>query len=224
MTSTTPQQLAPTQLAPTAGALAPAAERAAHALLALALPRRWAHVQRVAATAAELLESLPLDDAGADLAVAAAWVHDIGYSPALTVTGFHPLDRAVWLTAHGWPPALVGLVAHHSLADLEAGHRGHTTALAGHLDSPGLVRDVLWVADATSGPDGRPVTIDERLADVVDRYGPEDLVSRCMCAVADAARSAEIRLRAALNSRSPTRDRLQTEQAAVLSTATTRIV
>jgi len=59
---------------------------------------------------------------------------------------------------------------------------------------------VLWVADATSGPDGQQVSIDERLADVVTRYGPKDLVSRCMHAVAGDARAAEIRLRAALDS------------------------
>jgi len=198
MASTTPQQPSLARPAPAAGgALAPAAERAAHDLLHLDLPRRWAHVQRVAANAVELLEDLPLEAAGVDLAVAAAWVHDIGYSPTLAVTGFHPLDGATWLTTHGWPSALTGLVAHHSLARLEAGHRGHTTALAAHPDSPGLIRDVLWVADATSGPGGQRVTIEERLADVVARYGPEDLVSRCMHAVAGAARTAEVRLRAA---------------------------
>lgn len=174
--------------------LVAAAASAAHDLLCPTLPQRWAHTRRVAATAAALLEGLPVDSADADLAVAAAWVHDIGYTPTLIVTGFHPLDGATWLDELGWPPALTGLVAHHSLADLEAGHRGHAAALAAYVDAPGLVRDVLWVADATNGPDGRPLSVDERLADIIQRYGPEHLVSRCMGSVAQAARAAASRL------------------------------
>lgn len=198
MTTPTPDaKLFPTATYPSDHSSSPlvaAAARTAHDVLCPTLPRRWAHTRRVATTAATLLEGLPVVATDADLAVAAAWVHDIGYAPTLAVTGFHPLDGAAWLDEHGWPPALTGLVAHHSLADLEAGYRGHATALAAYVDSPGLVRDVLWVADATSGPDGTPLTIDGRLAEVVQRYGPEHLVSRCMCDVAQAARAAASRL------------------------------
>src|SRR6476469_1516238 len=43
------------------------------------LPRRWAHVQGVAARARGLV---PVLGADADLLEAAAWLHDIGYAPA----------------------------------------------------------------------------------------------------------------------------------------------
>jgi hypothetical protein len=56
----------------------------AQASLALALPRRWRHVQSVASRAVCVAKALCLPD---DL-VAAAWLHDIGYGPELVETGF----------------------------------------------------------------------------------------------------------------------------------------
>src|SRR5277367_6204186 len=66
--------------------LASWAEHLGHALLHEGLPRRWAHVQGVAARARGLAAVLGAD---ADLLEAAAWLHDIGYAPDLNVTGLH---------------------------------------------------------------------------------------------------------------------------------------
>jgi HD superfamily phosphodiesterase len=60
--------------------LAPWAGHLARTLLQEALPRRWAHVQGVAARARGLA---PVLGADADLLEAAAWLHDIGYAPGL---------------------------------------------------------------------------------------------------------------------------------------------
>ena len=62
------------------------AEGLARALLADSLPRRWSHVQGVAARARTLKPSLGTD---ADLIEAAAWLHDIGYLAELADTGLH---------------------------------------------------------------------------------------------------------------------------------------
>lgn len=69
--------------------LASWAEHLAQALLQDSLPRRWAHVQGVAAQARSLAPALGTD---AELLEAAAWLHDIGYAPSLVVTGLHSLD------------------------------------------------------------------------------------------------------------------------------------
>lgn len=61
-------------------------------LLAEPLPRRWAHSLGVAKRAASLR---PILGREADLMEVAAVLHDIGYSPSIATTGFHP-----W-TAHG---------------------------------------------------------------------------------------------------------------------------
>jgi HD superfamily phosphodiesterase len=69
------------------------AQAEAEECLAAALPRRWAHVQTVGRVA----ESLAQDgNVGPEVAIA-AWLHDIGYSPDVRVTGFHPLDGAHYL-------------------------------------------------------------------------------------------------------------------------------
>jgi HD superfamily phosphodiesterase len=87
-------------------------------LLEIPLQRRWAHVQGVAARARSLA---PILDDDADLLEAAAWLHDIGYSPDLADTGFHPLDGARYLRdVHAADPALCRLVGNHSCAVIEA--------------------------------------------------------------------------------------------------------
>jgi HD superfamily phosphodiesterase len=89
--------------------------------MARTLPGRWRHVEGVAALAAQL--STGLDGVESEL-VAAAWLHDIGYSPNLVVTKFHPLDGARFLRARGFSDPVACLVAHHSFARMEADLRG----------------------------------------------------------------------------------------------------
>jgi putative nucleotidyltransferase with HDIG domain len=69
------------------------------------LPRRWGHVQAVAAKAESLR---PLLGEDADLLVVAAWLHDIGYAPDVQDTGFHPLDGARYLRRLDADPRLCG--------------------------------------------------------------------------------------------------------------------
>jgi HD superfamily phosphodiesterase len=59
------------------------------------LADRWQHTRSVAARAEELAAAVPVCDRG--LLVVAAWWHDLGYSPALRVTGLHQLDGARYL-------------------------------------------------------------------------------------------------------------------------------
>src|ERR1700760_1690692 len=99
--------------------LASWAEPVARALLQEPLPRRWAHSQGVAGRARGLA---PVLGADADLLEAAAWLHDIGYAPALTDPGLHQLDGARYLRdAEHADTLLCRLVAHHSCAIIEAG-------------------------------------------------------------------------------------------------------
>jgi HD superfamily phosphodiesterase len=56
------------------------ARNVARGLLAEALPRQWAHVHGVAAKAERAAASLTLSD---EVLVVAAWLHDVGYAPAL---------------------------------------------------------------------------------------------------------------------------------------------
>ena len=75
----------------------------------------------------------------ADLVEAAAWLHDIGYSPDLVGTGFHPLDGARYLR-DAWraSPLLCRLVANHTGALIEAEERGLAEELAAEFPAAGL--------------------------------------------------------------------------------------
>src|ERR1017187_2472714 len=98
--------------------LADWAEDTARPILETPLPRRWAHTLGVAAQARSLAPILGRD---AGLLTAAAFLHDIGYAPALTDTGFHPLDGAPYPSDPARASGMLcRLVAHHSCALVEA--------------------------------------------------------------------------------------------------------
>ncbi|MGT2424799.1 HD domain-containing protein [Amnibacterium kyonggiense] len=136
--------------------------------------QRWHHTQAVAARAAQAAHLFRPEEA--DVLVAAAWLHDVGYAPRLDRHGFHPVDGAEHVrTRLGWP-AVAGLIAQHSGARFVARVRG-----LGHLMRPfadsrfwsGPVADALTWADQTIAPDGRPVTVEERIEEMLRRHGPE---------------------------------------------------
>ena len=146
-------------------------------MLAEPLPRRWAHSLGVAKRAGSLSPILGRD---AELLEAAAVLHDVGYSPSIAATGFHPLDGARFLRdQEGADERVVRLVAHHSCALLEAEERGlrHELETEFELERPELV-DALIVSDMTTTPYGEHTTPAARLDEIVQRYGPDTIVGR----------------------------------------------
>jgi hypothetical protein len=71
------------------GSLVTWARELAAISMAEELPRRWAHVQAVAAKAENLR---PIMGHEADVLVAAAWLHDVGYASSAADSGFHPSE------------------------------------------------------------------------------------------------------------------------------------
>ena len=153
------------------------AQQLARELFQEPLPRRWAHVQGVAARARGLA---PVLGADAELMEAAAWLHDVGYAPGLAATGLHQLDGARYLRdAQHADDMLCRLVAHHSCAIIEAGERGLADILSHEFDpAPDELASELTCCDMTTSPDGQPVPTVQRLAEIHDRYGSGHLVSR----------------------------------------------
>jgi putative nucleotidyltransferase with HDIG domain len=138
---------------------------------------------------AALATQLGLDG---DVLEAAAWLHDIGYADVAVVSGFHPLDGAQFLTRHGWPEAIVGMVAQHSGARFVAAELGLADELAAYPDDAGPLAEALTYADQTVGPRGIPVTLAQRRAEMLHRHGPASENAR-----ADPCRSAYLRAVAA---------------------------
>jgi hypothetical protein len=143
------------------------------------LPHRWAHSRGVAATARALA---PLLGRHADVVTAAAWLHDIGYAPALHRCMFHPLDGARYLRdVERADPLLCRLVAHHSCACIEAAERGLADDLVREFQPAARgLSDALIYCDMTTGPQGQPMTVEERFAEIHHRYGPDHVVTRAL--------------------------------------------
>ena len=109
-------------------------EELARKLLEIPLPRRWAHVQGVAARARTLA---PILGGNTELLEAAAWLHDIGYSPDWPPRGFIPSTApgtCVMCTA--LTRSVCRLVANHSCAVIEAGERGLERELSKEFPAP----------------------------------------------------------------------------------------
>jgi hypothetical protein len=163
------------------------AEDTACGILRAPLPRRWAHSQGVAAQARGLA---PILGTHTDLVTVAAWLHDIGYAPDLIDTGFHPLDGARYLSdTQQASDMLCRLVAHHSGAMIEAEEYGLADQLAREF------ADALAYCDMVTGPDGQQLSVEQRLTEIRDRYGPDDPVSRALVRSAPQLTSAVMRVR-----------------------------
>ena len=162
------------------------------------LSDRWDHTREVAARARSVAGAVRDEDRR--LLVDAAWLHDIGYSPEIARTGFHPLDGARYLMSIGASGDLVGAVAHHSCARFEAEERGLASELEAFPAPSEAVMDALAYADMTTGPTGRGVSIEDRLTEILERYGPDDpvhrAISRARIDLVTAVRRTEIRLAA----------------------------
>lgn len=159
------------------GVLKERARRLAEVRLA-SLATRLAHVRGVAGAAERLVERI--DPLEAESLVAAAWLHDVGYSPSVRSTGCHAIDGAMFVRAQGFPALVVSLVAYHTGAVFEARERGLSTELADFAVPPEFLLDVLTCADMTTGPDGAPVRADDRLSEILSRYSDDDPVHRAI--------------------------------------------
>lgn len=139
---------------------------------------RWEHlsgVGRCAEALAERSDLVTLD------VVLAAWLHDVGYGPAVKTSGFHPLDGARYLRDEvGVSDEVVRLVAWHTGAAFEAEERGLADELAefGRPDAQAL--DVLTMIDLGVSPTGEPIRDVDRVAEILRRYEDGDPVFRAV--------------------------------------------
>ncbi len=140
------------------------------------LPSRMLHTEGVASAAVALARTVAVEER--PVLIAAAWLHDVGYAPRLQSTGFHPLDGARHLESLGWQPAICALVAHHSGARFVASLRELGEDLREFEFAENALTDALTVADQTSGPCGEPLTLDERMRNMLRRHGPRSLNAR----------------------------------------------
>ncbi len=133
------------------------------------MPQRLAHVEAAGRQAVEVARRLPGELDG-EAVIAAALLHDIGYSSDIRRTGFHPLDGALFLAETDWPDTVVRLVAHHSHAAVVAPYHGVDHHLALIAPVEGFAADVLTYADLTAGRKGKGSTPEDRVAEMAQRH------------------------------------------------------
>lgn len=150
------------------------ASKEAETLLA-PLGNRWKHVQGVVRQAYAIGHIFTNEDR--TYLIASAYLHDIGYAPALQNTGFHPIDGAAYLKSHH-QHRLASLVAYHSEAQFEARLRGFTKELQQFPREYSLVADALTFCDMTTNSIGERVSFQERLRDIFNRYDETHIVSQ----------------------------------------------
>jgi hypothetical protein len=130
-------------------------------------PQRLLHVRTAGLVAARL--SVLFGPREANLLVVAASLHDIGYSPRIAHHGVHQADGAAFLRAEGYDERLVRLVAHHSLAHVNAAPRD-LEVLAAFPREDSLLADALAYADMHAAPGGGVIRAEARLADIAARH------------------------------------------------------
>lgn len=150
------------------------ASKQAEALIS-PLGNRWKHVQGVAEQARQVAHVLKEVDQ--QYLIAAAYLHDIGYAPALQRTGFHPLDGAYYLSLQG-QIRIVSLVAYHSEAQFEANLRGLMPELSSFYREYSPVADALTYCDMTTNSIGDAVSFQQRIDDILARYDADDIVAQ----------------------------------------------
>jgi hypothetical protein len=134
---------------------------------------RWMHVRAVGERAHSVAAILDPKDRA--YFVAAAYLHDIGYAPELRRTGLHQLDGARYIRSHG-AERVARLVAHHSEARFEIRLRGFSDELAAYEPEDSWVSDALTYCDLTTGPAGQSMELEDRIAEVEQRYGEGEIV------------------------------------------------
>ncbi len=99
----------------------------------------------------------------------------------MSSTGFHPLDGALFLRdVIGAEGQLCSLVAYHSCAEVGLEESMRNQLADEFVPVGGLLADALTFCDMTTSPDGEPVEVEARLAEIVERYGPGHTVTRAI--------------------------------------------
>jgi len=81
------------------------------------------------------------------------------------------------------------LMAHHTCAVIEAEERGLAHTLLAELEPEHFeLTHALTYCDMTTSPDGRPLTVEQRLAEIRTRYGHSHVVDRSIRRAAPASR------------------------------------
>lgn len=149
---------------------------------------RYQHILGVVRCMENLLPRLNVPDEWKPHLLQACYLHDIGYSSQLNRYDFHPLDGAIFASAQGFPKPVVAAILFHSCSYEMVQETRHDLMeiyeenydMLDQRDQ--LFIDLVTYCDLHTSSTGQYFTLDERVKDVVDRYGQDHPVSQMMLA------------------------------------------
>ena len=141
---------------------------------------RYKHILGVGRLMEELMSKTSnLNHHEKEWAIQAAYLHDIGYSKRLQISGFHPYDGYVYCMENGYSDTVAKAVLLHSDAVLEMLIKGwnfkslYSDVIRSLTSIEKEVFELVTFCDIHTQSTGVPCTIEERLRDVLIRY-PND--------------------------------------------------
>jgi hypothetical protein len=147
---------------------------------------RYHHILGVVRNMEELLPKLDLNEEVKKELIQAAFLHDIGYNPELNKNNFHPLDGAIFAQQSGFSKPVIAAILFHSEA-YETVKKARTDLLDIYETNKPLLDeqdrlfiDLITYCDVQTSPQGEKISLEERVQDVVNRYGEDHLVSQMM--------------------------------------------
>lgn len=139
------------------------------------VPGRLHHIlvvaERVRQSARDINELNPGMHIDENAAFCAGLVHDIGYLEQIAHSGFHPLDGYNFLLSQGF-----GQLARHILLHSCAIEEAELLGISLPQISPSLITKLITYWDVQVKPGGDIVSYEERLRDIVMRYGERSIV------------------------------------------------
>ncbi len=147
---------------------------------------RYKHILGVVDRMEQLLEQITVYENYKPLLIQSAYLHDIGYSDRLNKHRFHPLDGAIFAQQMGFPKAVIAAVLFHSGACESAKETRNDLFPTYSLNYDWLDKtdhlfiDLVTYCDLHTSPIGKVITFEERIQEIVDRYGEQHEVSQSM--------------------------------------------
>ncbi|MDQ0418843.1 hypothetical protein J2Z48_003048 [Croceifilum oryzae] len=147
---------------------------------------RYHHVLGVVERMRELLEKINIPSEWKPQLVQTAYMHDVGYNEQLNQHNFHPLDGALFAEEIGIPKPIIAGILFHSDAYTSVKHTRPDLIeiydkkynLLDEIDHTFI--DLITYCDIHTSPVGAKITLEERVLDVIKRYGEGHEVSNMM--------------------------------------------
>ncbi|SHE60245.1 metal dependent phosphohydrolase [Seinonella peptonophila] len=146
---------------------------------------RYQHILGVVEEMKDLCIKLSIPSVHMKQLIQTAYLHDIGYSESLKITSFHPTDGAIFAQKQAFAKPIIAGVLFHTEAQrtwklspdiVNLYKQNHS-----YLDPiDHLYIELITYCDLHRSANGEHVTLEQRITDIVSRYGSQHQISQQM--------------------------------------------